>query len=162
MDAEAIAEKILPVVDDPKLADRYHWTAVSLAQGNAVIENHVSHPCPLPHLPPKGKQTVRYYGLYSNKTRGQPPLIPDRIIRPPEFSPNLKSQISNLKSQISNLKSQISNFKFQISNIQSTILLIPAPPKQSARDMRRRRKTPRHKSQDKNPRFHRRALAARE
>jgi hypothetical protein len=114
MDAEAIAEKILPVVDDPKLADRYHWTAVSLAQGNAVIENHVSHPCPLPHLPPKGKQTVRYYGLYSNKTRGQPPLIPDRIIRPPEFSPNLKSQISNLKSQISNLKSQISNFKYPI------------------------------------------------
>jgi hypothetical protein len=102
MDAEAIAEKILPVVDDPKLADRYHWTAVSLAQGNAVIENHVSHPCPLPHLPPKGKQTVRYYGLYSNKTRGQPPLIPDRIIRPPEFSPNLKSQISNFKFQISN------------------------------------------------------------
>jgi hypothetical protein len=116
MDAEAIAEKILPVVDDPKLADRYHWTAVSLAQGNAVIENHVSHPCPLPHLPPKGKQTVRYYGLYSNKSRGQPPLIPDRIIRPPEFSPNLKFQISNFKFQISNFKSQISNFKFQISN----------------------------------------------
>jgi hypothetical protein len=58
---------------------------------------------------------VRYYGTYSNKTRGQTPLIPDRIIRPPESSPNLKSPISN---------------------IQSTILLIPAPPKQSARDMR--------------------------
>jgi hypothetical protein len=28
------------------------------------------------HLPPKGKQTVRYYGLHSNKTRGQQPLIP--------------------------------------------------------------------------------------
>ncbi len=22
------------------------------------------------HLPPKGQQTVRYYGVYSNKTRG--------------------------------------------------------------------------------------------
>jgi transposase len=30
MAAEAIAEKILPVVDDPKLANRHHWTAVSL------------------------------------------------------------------------------------------------------------------------------------
>jgi hypothetical protein len=50
---------------------------------------------------------------YQHKTRGQTPLIPDRIIRPPESSPNLKSPISNL---------------------QSTILLIPAPPKQSARD----------------------------
>ena len=30
MGAEAIAEKILPVVDNPKLANRYHWTAVSL------------------------------------------------------------------------------------------------------------------------------------
>lgn len=30
MDVEAITEKILPVVDDPKLADRCHWTAVSL------------------------------------------------------------------------------------------------------------------------------------
>ncbi len=34
------------------------------------------------HIPPKGQQTVRYYGLYSNKTRGQTSLIPERIIRP--------------------------------------------------------------------------------
>jgi hypothetical protein len=48
------------------------------------------------HLPPKGQQTVRYYGVYSNKTRGQTPLIPDRIIiRPPDSSP-----ISNLQFQI--------------------------------------------------------------
>jgi hypothetical protein len=68
------------------------------------------------HIPPKGQQTIRYYGLYSNKTRGQTSLIPDRIIRPPEpSSPNLKSPISNLQSEI---------------------LLIPPPPKQSARDMR--------------------------
>jgi hypothetical protein len=58
---------------------------------------------------------IRYYGTYSNKSRGQTPLIPGRIIRPPESSPNLKSPISN---------------------VQSTILLVPAPPKQSARDMR--------------------------
>jgi hypothetical protein len=67
------------------------------------------------HLPPKGKQTVRYYGLYSNKTRGRQSLIPDRIIRPPESSPDLKSPISNLQSEI---------------------LLVPAPPKQSAKSMR--------------------------
>ena len=36
------------------------------------------------HLPPKGQQTVRYYGLYSNKTRGQTSPIPNRIIRPSE------------------------------------------------------------------------------
>jgi hypothetical protein len=33
------------------------------------------------HLPPKGQQTVRYYGLYSNKCRGQTSPIPSRIIR---------------------------------------------------------------------------------
>ena len=66
------------------------------------------------HLPPKGQQTVRYYGVYSNKTRGQTPLIPDRIIRPPASS----------------------NQQSKIKNHQSEILLIPAPPKQSARDMR--------------------------
>ena len=67
------------------------------------------------HLPPKGKQTVRYYGLYSNKTRGRQSLIPDRIVRPPQSSPDLKSPISNLQSEI---------------------LLVPAPPKQSAKSMR--------------------------
>jgi hypothetical protein len=73
------------------------------------------------HLPPKGQQTVRYYGTYSNKTRGQHPLIPDRIIRPPASS---------------NQKSKINNHQSEIQNLQSQILLIPAPPKQSARDMR--------------------------
>jgi len=45
------------------------------------------------HLPPKAQQTVRYYGVYSNKTRGQTPLIPDRIIRPPSLNP--QSEIPN-------------------------------------------------------------------
>ena len=60
----------------------------------------------------KGQQTVRYYGLYSNKSRGQTSPIPDRIIRlpkpepPPEQSPPAQ------------------------------ILLIPAPPKRRACDMR--------------------------
>jgi hypothetical protein len=66
------------------------------------------------HLPPKGKQTVRYYGLYSNKMRGQASLIPTRIIRPPASS----------------------NQQSSINNPQSEILLVPAPPKQSARAMR--------------------------
>jgi transposase len=30
MESEEVSEKILPVVDDPQRADRYHWTAVSL------------------------------------------------------------------------------------------------------------------------------------
>jgi hypothetical protein len=67
------------------------------------------------HLPPKGQQTVRYYGVYSNKTRGLTSPIPDHIIRPPAPSANQQSKINNHQSEI---------------------LLIPAPPKQSARDMR--------------------------
>ncbi len=64
------------------------------------------------HLPPKGQQTVRYYGTCSNKTRGQTPLIPDRIIRLPKPEPLPEKPPP------------------------AQILLIPAPPKQSARDMR--------------------------
>lgn len=30
MESAEISEKILPVVDDPKLADRHHWTAIAL------------------------------------------------------------------------------------------------------------------------------------
>ncbi len=81
----------------------------------AIIAQTDALAASLLHLPPKGQQTVRYYGVYSNKTRGLTPLIPDRIIRPPESPPNPESPISNPHSQI---------------------LLIPAPPKQSARDMR--------------------------
>jgi hypothetical protein len=55
--------------------------------------------------------TVFDDGLYSNKTRGQQPLIPDRIIRPPKTDPPPKTPPAE-------------------------ILLVPAPPKQSARDMR--------------------------
>jgi hypothetical protein len=64
---------------------------------------------------PQGSQTVRYYGVYSNKARGLAPPIPDHIIRPPTPSPNQQSKINNHQSEI---------------------LLIPAPPKQSPRDMR--------------------------
>ena len=64
------------------------------------------------HLPPKGQQTVRYYGLYSNKTRGQTSPIPDRIIRQPKPKPPPQQAPP------------------------TQILLIPPPPKQSARDMR--------------------------
>jgi hypothetical protein len=63
------------------------------------------------HLPPKGNQTVRYYGLYSNKTRGQTSLIPDRIISPPK---------TDLPPETP----------------PAEILLVPAPPKQSAKSMR--------------------------
>jgi hypothetical protein len=52
---------------------------------------------------------------YQHKTRGQTPQIPDRIIRPPEPSSNQQSGINNHQSEI---------------------LLIPAPPKLSACDMR--------------------------
>lgn len=58
------------------------------------------------------EQTIRYHGLYSNKTRGKTPLTPDRII------------------------SASKTHQSEIQNLQSEILLIPAPPKQSASDMR--------------------------
>lgn len=64
------------------------------------------------HLPPKGQQTVRYYGLYSNKSRGQTSPIPDRIIRPSQPEPPPEKPPP------------------------AQILLIPAPPKRRARDMR--------------------------
>jgi hypothetical protein len=64
------------------------------------------------HIPPKGQQTVRYYGVYSNKSRGQSSPIPDRIIRPsqPKAPPENPTPVQ--------------------------ILLIPAPPKRRACDMR--------------------------
>jgi hypothetical protein len=64
------------------------------------------------YLPPKGQQTVRYYGLYSNKSRGQTSPIPDRFIRPSQPETPLEKPPP------------------------AQILLIPGPPKQSARDMR--------------------------
>jgi hypothetical protein len=67
------------------------------------------------HLPPKGQQTVRYYGHYSNNTRGQTPPIPDLIVHPPKNPSNQQSEINNPQPEI---------------------LLIPPPPKKSARDMR--------------------------
>ena len=68
------------------------------------------------HIPPKGQETIRYYGLYSNKSRGLIKSIDTIVPAPPEpSSPDLKSPISNLESEV---------------------LLIPAPPKTTARAMR--------------------------
>ena len=68
------------------------------------------------HIPPKGQQTIRYYGLYSNKSRGITRPIATIVPAPPEpSSPDLKSPISNLESEVP---------------------LIPAPPKTTARAMR--------------------------
>ena len=66
------------------------------------------------HLPPKGQQTVRYYGIYSNKSRGLAPLDSFTTITPPQQQP--KPTADHPKP------------------IQ--LLLIPAPPKRRARDMR--------------------------
>ena len=68
------------------------------------------------HIPPKDQQTIRYYGLYSNKSRGLIKSIDTIVPAPPEpSSPDLKSPISNLESEVP---------------------LIPAPPKTTARAMR--------------------------
>ncbi len=68
------------------------------------------------HIPPKGQQNIRYYGLYSNKSRDLTKPIATIVPAPPESSPpNLKSPISNLESEVP---------------------LIPAPPKATARAMR--------------------------
>ncbi len=64
------------------------------------------------HLPPKGQQTVRYYGIYSNKSRGMHPCHGARVCNPHQPKPATHA----------------------LRPIQ--ILLIPAPPKRRARDMR--------------------------
>ena len=64
------------------------------------------------HLPPKGQQTVRYYGIYSNKTRGLTSPVPERLIPPPKTVPPPEPPPP------------------------AEILLIPAPPICRARDMR--------------------------
>ena len=49
------------------------------------------------HIPPKSRHTVRYYGVSSNKTRGQVSRIADRIV---PVSSNQKSKINNHRSEI--------------------------------------------------------------
>ncbi len=61
------------------------------------------------HIPPKGQQTIRYYGLYSNKSRGLARPTASLVQPPSEKTPE--------KSQ-------------------PEIPLIPAPPKTTARAMR--------------------------
>ncbi len=72
------------------------------------------------HLPPKGQQTVRYYGVYSNKIRGRvadksPSLITESAVSPSIASGNQTSTIVNYQSEF---------------------LLVAPPPKRSARLMR--------------------------
>jgi hypothetical protein len=45
-------------------------------------------------------QAARYYGIYSNKSRGQTPPTPGRIIRRPESSSNPKSEIPTPQSEL--------------------------------------------------------------
>ena len=72
------------------------------------------------HIPPKGRQTVRYYGLYSNKCRGLTSPIPTRLVPPPEDSrPGGQGKQASPPVESA-----------------TEILLIPPPPKQSARAMR--------------------------
>ena len=72
------------------------------------------------HIPPKGQQTVRYYGLYSNKCRGLTSPIPTRLVPPPEDSrPGCQGKQASPPVESS-----------------PEILLIPPPPKESARAMR--------------------------
>jgi hypothetical protein len=40
------------------------------------------------HIPPKGQQTVRYYGLCSNKSRGLTSPIPTRLVPPTVKQPS--------------------------------------------------------------------------
>jgi hypothetical protein len=49
------------------------------------------------HIPPKGQQTIRYYGIYSNKTRGLTKPTPE-IIPPPKADPNPQSEVPILPS----------------------------------------------------------------
>ena len=64
------------------------------------------------HIPPKGQQTVRYYGLYSNKSRGMADTTRPMLIPAPAPVP-LEQQVPA-----------------------EEILLVPAPPKQTARALR--------------------------
>ena len=64
------------------------------------------------HIPPKGQQTVRYYGLYSNKARGM--AGDDRPLLVPAPAPVSLDQQAPADE----------------------ILLVPAPPKQTARALR--------------------------
>jgi hypothetical protein len=81
-------------------------------------------------LPPKGQQTVRYYGVYSNKIRGRvadksPSLITESAVSLSSASENQTSTIVNL-SVVALAK----------SDQQSEFLLVEPPPKRSARLMR--------------------------
>ncbi len=71
------------------------------------------------HLPPKGQQTVRYYGVYSNKTRG----------RPRQSSPAIRQACPPAANQESPVA-------IEDALRQGELLLVEPPPKRSARLMR--------------------------
>ena len=72
------------------------------------------------HLPPKGQQTVRYYGVYSNKARGRVADKSPSLITESAVSPTARSE----------------NQTTTLGNYQSELLLVEPPPKRSARLMR--------------------------
>ena len=71
------------------------------------------------HLPPKGQQTVRYYGVYSNKTRG----------RARETSPSILNTCRNPPDTTC-------SDPHKDHSRQGELLLVAPPPKRSARLMR--------------------------
>jgi hypothetical protein len=82
------------------------------------------------HLPPKGQQTVRYYGVYSNKVRGRNTDKSPSLIAAGTGSSAIAPE--NPTSVISDL-SVVASAK---SDHQSEFLLVEPPPKRSARLMR--------------------------
>ncbi len=71
------------------------------------------------HLPPKGQQTVRYYGVYSNKARG----------RPRETSPTI---LNTCRNQLDVTHTDPHNER----SGQGMLMLVEPPAKRSARLMR--------------------------
>jgi len=68
------------------------------------------------HIPPKSKHTVRYYGVYSNKTRGRTSRIPTRLVPAPKPDPTTDQPAGTPPP--------------------APVLIVPPPPKQTARSMR--------------------------
>jgi hypothetical protein len=68
------------------------------------------------HIPPKSKHTVRYYGVYSNKTRGQNSRIPERIVPAPPPDPSTHPPPETPPP--------------------APVLIIPPPPLRTARSLR--------------------------
>jgi hypothetical protein len=68
------------------------------------------------HIPPKSKHTVRYYGVYSNKTRGRMARIPTRLLPAPKPDATTDPPAGTPPP--------------------APVLIVPPPPNQTARSMR--------------------------